>query len=134
MTFFIITENKYLTNTLKGYILWTDTHDGYLKGEILWQKNCCCKTSKKREAKEYKDLINRLSRIEGQVRGVKGMVEKDAYCIDILTQVSAINAALNSFSKELLGNHIRTCVTDDIKQGNTEVTEELIKTLHKLMK
>lgn len=102
--------------------------------DFMAEKKCCCKMSKKREDKEYRDLINRLSRIEGQVRGVKGMVENDAYCIDILTQVSAINAALNSFSKELLGNHIRTCVTDDIKQGNTEVTEELIKTLHKLMK
>lgn len=98
------------------------------------EKKCCCKKTKKRDDKEYKDLINRLSRIEGQVRGIKGMVEKDAYCIDILTQVSAINAALNGFSKELLANHIRTCVTDDIKEGNTEITEELIKTLHKLMK
>jgi DNA-binding FrmR family transcriptional regulator len=98
------------------------------------EKKCCCKKTKKREDKEYKDLINRLSRIEGQVRGIKGMVEKDAYCIDILTQVSAITAALNGFSKELLANHIRTCVTEDIKEGNTEITEELIKTLHKLMK
>jgi DNA-binding FrmR family transcriptional regulator len=98
------------------------------------EKKCCCKKTKKREDKEYKDLINRLSRIEGQVRGIKGMVEKDAYCIDILTQVSAVTAALNGFSKELLANHIRTCVTEDIKEGNTEITEELIKTLHKLMK
>ena len=96
-------------------------------------KECCCKT-KERSEKEYKDLINRLSRIEGQIRGIKKMVENDAYCIDILTQVSAANAALNSFNKILLGNHIRTCVTDDIKDGKTETVDELVSTLQKLMK
>lgn len=90
--------------------------------------------TKQREEKEYKDLLNRLSRIEGQVRGVKGMVEKDAYCVDILTQVSAIQAALNSFNKVLLSNHIKSCVVEDIKQGNQEVVEELLVTLQKLMK
>ena len=70
-------------------------------------KGCCCHTSKHRSEKEYKDLMNRLSRIEGQVRGIKGMLEKDAYCPEILVQVSAVNAALNSFNKVLLGNHIR---------------------------
>lgn len=94
---------------------------------------CCCKT-KARSDKEYKDLINRLNRIEGQIRGIKGMVEKDAYCIDILTQVAAANAALNSFNKVLLGNHIKTCVTDDIKEGNNEKVDELVETLKKLMK
>lgn len=90
--------------------------------------------TKERTDKEYKDLINRLNRIEGQVRGVKNMVEKDAYCVDILTQVSAITAALNSFNKVLLSNHIKTCVTENIKQGNDEVVDELVKTLQKLMK
>ena len=90
--------------------------------------------TKERTDKEYKDLINRLNRIEGQVRGVKNMVEKDAYCVDILTQVSAITAALNSFNKVLLANHIKTCVTENIKQGNDEVVDELVKTLQKLMK
>ena len=96
-------------------------------------KECCCKT-KERSDKEYRDLINRLSRIEGQIRGIKKMVENDAYCIDILTQVSAANAALNSFNKILLGNHIRTCVTEDIKEGKTETVDELVSTIQKLMK
>lgn len=90
--------------------------------------------TKHREEEEYKDLINRLSRIEGQVRGIKKMVESDAYCVDILTQVSAVNAALNSFNKVLLGNHIRTCVADDIRGGNDEAIDELVSLLQKLMK
>ena len=80
----------------------------------------CSAKSKERSEKEYKDLLNRLSRIEGQVRGVKAMVERDAYCTDIITQVSAINSALNSFNKVLLANHIKTCVTQDIKSGKEE--------------
>ncbi len=94
----------------------------------------CCHKTKERSEKEYKDLINRLSRIEGQVRGVKGMLEKDAYCIDILTQVAAVNAALNSFSRVLLENHIKTCVTRDIRDGKEETVDELLVTLQKLMK
>lgn len=94
----------------------------------------CGVKSKVREEKEYKDLINRLSRIEGQVRGVRNMVEKGVYCTDILTQVSAITAALNSFNKVLLANHIRTCVADNIKDGNDEIVDELVDTLQKLMK
>ena len=84
--------------------------------------------------KEFKALLNRLSRIEGQVRGVRSMLENDAYCIDILTQVSAINAALNSFNKVLISNHIRTCVKENIQAGNDEVIDELVVTLQKLMK
>lgn len=100
------------------------------------EKKCChCgQKTKQRSEKEYRDLLNRLSRIEGQVRGVKAMVEKDAYCVDILTQVSAINAALNSFNKVLLANHIKTCVADDIRQGKDETIDELVVTLQKLMK
>ena len=79
-------------------------------------------------------MINRLSRIEGQVRGVKGMVENDAYCVDILTQVSAITSALNSFNKVLLANHIKTCVANDIREGKDEKVDELVVTLQKLMK
>ena len=97
------------------------------------EKTCCHKT-KERSEKEYKDLIHRLNRIEGQVRGIKKMVENDVYCTDILVQVSAVNAALNSFNKVLLANHIRTCVADDIRAGNDEVVDELLKTLQKLMK
>ena len=93
----------------------------------------CCKT-KIRSEEEYKALINRLNRIEGQIRGIKGMVEKNAYCTDIIVQVSAVNAALNAFNKELLSNHIKTCVADDIKAGKTETVDDLLSTLQKLMK
>ena len=93
-----------------------------------------CFRHKHREAEEYEALLKRLSRIEGQVRGVRGMVEKDAYCTDILTQVSAIQSALNAFSRELLANHIRTCVTEGIQRGDTEVVDELVRTVEKLMK
>ncbi|MBQ0000564.1 MAG: metal-sensing transcriptional repressor [Clostridiales bacterium] len=95
---------------------------------------CCCHKTKERSEKEYKDLLNRLSRIEGQVRGIKGMVEKDAYCTDILVQVAAINAALNSFNKVLLANHIKTCVTQDIRDGKDDTVDELVTVLQKLMK
>ena len=96
--------------------------------------HCSSHKKKERDAKEYKDLMNRLSRIEGQVRGVKGMVENDAYCVDILTQVSAITSALNSFNKVLLANHIKTCVANDIREGKNEKVDELVVTLQKLMK
>lgn len=89
---------------------------------------------KHRPEKETKDLITRLSRIEGQVRGVKNMVEEERYCVDILNQVSAVQAALNSFSKELLSSHIHTCVVQDIKEGNDEVVDELCEVVKKLMK
>ena len=99
------------------------------------QKECCCShKTKERTEKEYKDLINRLSRIEGQVRGIRKMVESDCYCPDILVQVSAVNAALNSFNKVLLANHIRTCVADDIREGNDETIDELVAVLQKLMR
>ena len=97
------------------------------------EKTCCHKT-KERSEKEYKDLIHRLNRIEGQVRGIKKMVENDVYCTDILVQVSAVNAALNSFNKVLLANHIRTCVAEDIRNGKEEPVDELVATLQKLMK
>lgn len=95
---------------------------------------CCSGKHKDREEKELKDLMNRLKRIEGQVRGVEGMLESGAYCTDILMQVSAITSALNSFNKVLLGNHVKTCVADNIRQGNDEVVDELVTTLQKLMK
>lgn len=92
-----------------------------------------CKTKERDEA-ERKKLINRLNRITGQVNGIKNMVENNAYCTDILVQVSAVTAALNSFNKELLAEHIRTCVASDIRRGNDEVIEELVNTLGKMMK
>lgn len=98
------------------------------------ERECCMHKTKERSEKEYKDLVHRLNRIEGQVRGIKGMVERDAYCTDILVQVSAVNAALNSFNRVLLENHIKTCVTRDIKDGKEETVNELLVTLQKLMK
>ncbi len=101
------------------------------------EKEKCCHCSqrkKERSPEEYKKLIHRLNRIEGQIRGIKGMVENDAYCPDILIQSAAVNAAINAFNKELLANHIRTCVADDIRSGKDEVIDELVVTLQKLMK
>lgn len=97
-------------------------------------ETCSCYKTKKRSEEEYKSLIHRLNRIEGQIRGIRGMVEKDAYCPDILVQVAAANAALNAFNKELLANHIRTCVAQDIRNGKDETIDELVATLQKLMK
>ena len=94
---------------------------------------CCCR-HKDRTPAEHKALLNRLSRIEGQVRGIRGMLDKDAYCVDILVQVAAANSALNSFAKELLAQHISTCVADDLRAGGEEKLDELIKLLPKLMK
>ncbi len=97
--------------------------------------SCCCgERRKQRSEKEYKDLINRLSRIEGQIRGIKGMVERDAYCIDILNQASAASSALSSFCKVILSSHIRTCVTEDVREGHEEKVDELVKTLQKMMR
>ena len=93
----------------------------------------CCKT-KHRDEQEYKRLISRLNRIEGQIRGIRGMLEKDAYCADILTQAAAANAALNSFGRELLASHIRSCVADDIRAGRDETIDELLGILQKMMK
>lgn len=95
---------------------------------------CCSERHKDRSEEEKKKLMNRLKRIEGQIRGIEGMVEKNAYCPDILIQVSAVNAALNSFNKELLAKHIKTCVVDDIKEGHDETIDELVKVLQKVMK
>ena len=101
--------------------------------EELQQSECCCR-HKHREAPEYEALLNRLRRIEGQVRGIQGMVEKDAYCTDILIQVSAVQSALRAFSKELLANHIRTCVADGVRKGDEDIVDELVRTMEKLMK
>ena len=94
---------------------------------------CCGKTTDRSE-EERKKLIHRLNRIEGQIRGIRGMVENEVYCPDILVQSAAVTAAMNAFNRELLANHIRTCVADDIRAGNDEVVDELLKTLQKLMK
>ena len=97
-------------------------------------KVCACHDRKIRTERETRDLVNRLNRIAGQVQGIRGMVEKSAYCIDIVRQVAAATAALNSFNKALLGNHIRSCVSEDIREGRSDSVEELIATLQKLMR
>lgn len=104
-----------------------DEEDAVMEG-------CDCHKTKQRSEEEYRRLVNRLNRIEGQIRGIRGMVERSAYCPDILAQVAAASAALNAFAKELLSEHIRTCVTRDIREGKDETVEELLCTLQKLMK
>ncbi len=94
----------------------------------------CCHRKKVRAENEFKSLIHRLNRIEGQIRGIKNMVESNAYCPDILVQAAAAGAALNAFNKELLANHIRTCVAEDIRAGKDETIDELLATMQKLMK
>ncbi|MBQ0058470.1 MAG: metal-sensing transcriptional repressor [Lachnospiraceae bacterium] len=99
------------------------------------EESCCCSGKHKdRDEKEIKSLMNRLNRIEGQIRGIKGMLEDGAYCTDILVQSQAAVAAINSFNKELLSNHIHTCVAEHIRQGDDEVIDELVVTLQKLMR
>lgn len=97
-------------------------------------EECCCAQTKIRSEEEYKKLCNRLSRVEGQIRGVRGMLDKNAYCVDILLQVAAATAALNAFSRELLSEHIKSCVVEDVRAGNDEKIDELLLTLQKLMK
>ena len=96
--------------------------------------SCCSMKHTDRSEADRRKLVNRLKRIEGQIRGIIGMLENDAYCNDILIQSAAVNAAVNSFNKELLANHIRTCVAEDIREGKDETIDELVVTLQKLMK
>lgn len=100
----------------------------------MTEDKSCDMKHKERTGAEEKDLLNRLNRIEGQIRGIRNMVEAERYCVDILTQVSAVQAALNSFNKILLNNHIKTCVTENVRNGNEEVVDELCRTIQKLMK
>ena len=94
----------------------------------------CCEKHTDRDSRQKKALLNRLKRIEGQVRGLQTMIENDAYCNDILIQSAAVNAAINSFNKELLSSHIHTCVARDIREGKDETIDELVSTMQKLMK
>lgn len=107
-----------------------------MRGAKMNNEKCCCCSQRKKERtpEEYKKLIHRLNRIEGQIRGIRRMVEDGAYCPDILVQSAAVNAAVNAFNKELLASHIRTCVANDIREGNDDVIDELVATLQKLMK
>ena len=98
------------------------------------KKTCCHEKTTNRDPQEQKKLINRLNRIEGQIRGIRNMIERDAYCTDILVQSAAVNAAVNAFNKELLASHIKGCVARDIREGDDDVIQELVDTLQKLMK
>ncbi len=95
---------------------------------------CQSGRTKERSAAEYKSLVHRLNRIEGQIRGIRGMVERNAYCPDILVQSAAVTAAVHAFNRELLANHVRSCVVDDIRRGDEAVIDELVALLPKLMK
>ena len=104
---------------------------------VLEQKNdcpICSERKKKRSTEEQAALLKRLRRAEGQIRGIENMVENDAWCPDILIQVSAVTSALNSFNRELLACHIKSCVADDIRAGDGEAVENLVRMLQKLMK
>lgn len=99
------------------------------------QRNICvCTKETVRSEEERKKLIHRLNRIEGQIRGIRGMIEYDAYCTDILIQSAAVSAAMSSFNKALLNSHIKGCVTRDIQAGKEEVVDELLEILQKLMR
>lgn len=97
-------------------------------------EQCCCKKKTMRSENERRKLLNRLSRMEGQIRGLKGMVEENAYCNDILIQSAAVTAAMNAFNRELLASHIRQCVATELREGREDVVDELVETIQKLMK
>ena len=105
-----------------------------MKGENTMEKTCCGEKKTHRSEEQRKKLIHRLNRIEGQIRGIRGMVERDSYCTDILTQSAAVQAALNAFNRELIAAHLHTCVARDLREGKDEVIDELVLTLQKLMK
>ena len=115
---------------------------GRRKEVAVMEEKCCCATAgedeekktRRRTPEEYKRLCNRLSRIEGQIRGIRRMLDESAYCPDILTQAAAANAALNAFSRELLSQHIRSCVVNDLQNGKDETVDELLDTMQKLMR
>jgi DNA-binding FrmR family transcriptional regulator len=127
----------YLTNTPKGYNIQVQAIPPagmFIRRNTMNEKTCCCERTKSRSEQEKKDLMNRLRRIEGQVRGLQNMLESDAYCTDVLIQVSAVNSALNSFSRTLLSSHMKSCVAEDLKNGKEETIDELVDTLQKVMK
>ena len=119
-----------LDNTPRGYIIHNER-----RGRSMDEKRpCCCCKKTVRSEDERRALINRLRRIEGQIRGIRGMLERDAYCADILTQSAAVSAAMNGFNRALLNAHLRNCVVRDIRAGDDSVVDELTDLLQKLMK
>lgn len=128
-------DSEQLTSKVKQSPVYSGLKGRFKMAEKMETGCAACEMrSKHRDEKEYKALITRLNRIEGQIRGVKKMVEEDRYCIDIINQVAAVSAAINSFNKVLLSEHIKSCVVEDIKEGNSQMVDELCGTLHKLMR
>lgn len=129
---------QFTNNALDKYLwgVYNERGNGEISEVIPMEENrqCPCHKTKVRTPEEMRALMNRLSRIEGQIRGIRGMLEKDAYCADILTQTAAVNAAINAFGRELLGSHIRSCVAQDIRDGKDETIDELLGILQKMMK
>lgn len=108
-----------------------------IKNESLLDESCCSSLNIRKShhsEKAKKNLVSRLNRIEGQVRGIKGLIERDTYCDDVITQISATQAALNSVAKLLLEAHMKECVVDRIQEGDLEVLDEVLVTIQKLMK
>lgn len=108
-----------------------------LEGHLHTEENCCsisCERKSHHSDTVKRNLVTRLNRIEGQIRGIKGLIEKDTYCDDVITQISATQSALNSVAKILLEGHMKNCVVDRIKEGDMEVLDEVLVTIHKLMK
>lgn len=126
--------NIYAVKTALDKYPWGVYNKGDRKRRYTMKDNKECCKKKMRSEDEKKKLTNRLKRIEGQVRGVIGMVESDAYCIDVLTQITAISSALSSFSKELLESHIRSCVQEDVRAGGTEKVDELVDVIARMVK
>lgn len=102
---------------------------------MITNPDVCCGTSEGvEEGSSKKNLIVRLSRIEGQIRGVKGLIEKETYCDDVITQISAIQSAMNGVTKVLLENHLKSCVVERVEKGDYKVIDEVLGTIHRLMK
>lgn len=123
-----------MTNTPWGYIISTENNGGDTNGAQRLLPVRALPETKERSPEEYRSLMNRLKRIQGQLRGIENMLENNAYCTDIMVQTAAVTAALNSFNKQLLASHMKSCVAQNIREGNDEVIDELLDTLQKMMK
>lgn len=123
-----------MTNTPWGYIISTENNGGDNNGAQRLLPVRALPENQERSPEEYRSLMNRLKRIQGQLRGIENMLENNAYCTDIMVQTAAVTAALNSFNKQLLASHMKSCVAQNIREGNDEVIDELLDTLQKMMK
>ncbi len=137
-------ENTSSENTSEVKISGKNTSEVKISGENTSGENAsevCISGSlhvslrRSHHSKQVKSgLASRLNRIEGQIRGIKGLIEKDTYCDDVLNQIAAVQSALNSVGKLLLAEHLKSCVVERIQDGELEVVDELLKTMHTLMK